>query len=506
MKTENIEKSPLQRLAMRSGAALDQHPVSFVLVLAFAVTLVVEMASRHSLWQGIVFLFTHPIHIAANMTIILVTLAIGLFFKKRVFFIAFFTTFWLGLGITNAIVLAFRVTPFGAIDIALLPSVSSVITVYLDLWQILLLLVVIALAVAALAITFVRSPKSVPSYRSAALVLLASAAAAVGTYSLTVVGHEETRNEIFSNISKAYEQYGFVYCFCTGAVDVGIDEPADYSPDSVNQLLANLEDVPDSGLRPNIIMVQLESFFDVSYLNDLTFDENPIPVFTYLKENYSSGFLTVPSVGAGTANTEFEVLSGMSIHFFGMGEYPYKTVLQEKACETVAADLKNLGYTAHAIHNNAGTFYGRNTVFAQLGFDTFTSLEFMENVEYNPVGWAKDGVLTEEILKALDSTQGQSFIFAITVQDHGKYPWGMAGEEAERLNAVWEGHEEENGSFAYYLGQLRETDAFIGELVTALERREEPTVLVLYGDHLPGFNISAEQLANGNIFETEYVI
>ena len=129
MKTENIEKSPLQRLAMRSGAALDQHPVSFVLVLAFAVTLVVEMASRHSLWQGIVFLFTHPIHIATNMTIILVTLAVGLFFKKRVFFIAFFTTFWLGLGITNAIVLAFRVTPFGAIDIALLPSVYAVLTV-----------------------------------------------------------------------------------------------------------------------------------------------------------------------------------------------------------------------------------------------------------------------------------------------------------------------------------------------------------------------------------------
>ena len=179
MQTERIEKRPLRRFAVQSDAALDQHPVLFVLALAFAVTLAVEMASRHSLWQGIMFLFAHPIHIAANMTIILVTLAAGLFFRKRVFFIAFFTVFWLGLGVTNAIVLLFRVTPFGAIDIALLPSVSTVITVYLDLWQILLIIVMFALIVSALTITFFKSPKSAPSYRSAALVLLTSTAAAM---------------------------------------------------------------------------------------------------------------------------------------------------------------------------------------------------------------------------------------------------------------------------------------------------------------------------------------
>ena len=506
MQTESIEKKPLQRLAARSGAALNQHPALFVLVLAFAVTLTVEMASRHSLWQGIVFLFAHPIHIAANTAIILVTLAIGLFFRKRVFFIVFFTTFWLGLGITNAVVLIFRVTPFGAIDIALLPSVFAVFSVYLDLWQILLILAMIVLAVAALAVTFIKSSKSAPSYRSAALVFLASTAAAICTYSLTVVGHEQDRSETFSNISSAYEQYGFVYCFCTGAVDQGIDKPDFYSQDEVNRLLANLKDVPDSGLRPNIIMVQLESFFDVGYLDDVTCDKNPIPVFTYLRENYSSGFLTVPSVGEGTANTEFEVLSGMNIHFFGIGEYPYKTVLREEACETVATDLKDLGYTAHAIHNNTGTFYGRDAVFAQLGFDTFTSIEFMENVEYNPIGWARDAVLTEEILKALDSTQGQNFVFAITVQGHGKYQRGVDSTEVEGLNVLWEDHAEDSEALAYYLSQLRETDEFIGELVAALERRAEPTVLVLYGDHLPNFNIGAEQLANGDVFETEYVI
>ena len=506
MQTKSIDKSPLQRLTKRLGAALELHPGLFVLALAFAVTLVMEAMSRHSLWRGVVFLFVHPIHFAANMMIVLVTLAIGLFFKKRVFFLSFFAVFWLMMGIVNAIILIFRTMPFGTIDILLLPSVISTIPIYLDFWQMVLIIVLIALTLTAMVFLFFKSPRSVPSYRMAALVFLLSAAALAGTYSLTVVGHEEARSKTFANISEAYEQYGFVYCFCTGALDQGIDKPDFYSQDAVNRLLAGLEEVPEPELRPNIIMVQLESFFDVSYLNDVVYDENPIPVFTYLKENYSSGFLTVPSIGAGTANTEFEVLSGMSLAFFGMGEYPYRTILQKESCETVATDLKSLGYTAHAIHNNLGTFYGRDTVFAQLGFDTFIPIEFMENVEYNPIGWTKDNVLTEEILKALDSTQAQDFAFTITVQGHGKYQRGIDSVEAESLNVLWEDNVEDSEALAYYLSQLRETDEFIGELVAALERRAEPTVLVLYGDHLPNFNIGTEQLKNGDIFETEYVI
>lgn len=506
MQTKIIEEKPLQRLTKRLGTALEQHPGLFVLALAFAVTLAVEMMSRHSPLRGIGFLFTHPIHFAANMTIVLVTLAIGLFFKKRVFFLSFFALFWLAMGVTNAIVLIFRTTPFGTIDILLLPSVITSFPVYLEIWQMVLIIAVIALALTAMVLLFFKSPRSVPSRRMAALVLLLSVAALTAAYSITVVGHREIRSETFANIGKAYERYGFVYCFCTGAVDQGIDEPGSYSRAAVNRLLAELKEVPEPELRPNIIMVQLESFFDVGYLNDVTYDENPIPVFTSLKENYSSGFLTVPSIGAGTANTEFEVLSGMSLDFFGLGEYPYKTILQKESCETVATDLKSLGYTTHAIHNNISTFYGRDTVFAQLGFDTFISIEFMENVEYNPIGWAKDNVLTEEIIKALDSTQGQDFAFTITVQGHGKYQRGIDSVEAEDLDVTWEDNVEDSEALAYYLSQLRETDEFIGDLVAVLERRAEPTVLVLYGDHLPSFNVGTEQLANGDIFETEYVI
>lgn len=167
----------------------------------------------------------------------------------------------------------------------------------------------------------------------------------------------------------------------------------------------------------------------------------------------------MPSIGAGTANTEFEVLSGMNLDHFGVGEYPYKTVVKNRTCESMAYALQSAGYSTHAIHNNNATFYSRDRVYANFGFETFTSLEYMHDVERNPLGWAKDSVLTEEILKALCSTEGRDLVFTVSVQPHGKYPTEPLGGRANH-----QGHGEEAESrragLEYYLYQLKQTDAF----------------------------------------------
>ncbi len=502
----SVKSGKMKKLRDWAGRMLDTHPVIFTAVLAFIDMLIIESASRHSPFAAIAFIFVHPVNFLANYFIVLTTISLAHLFRKRVFFLTLFSSIWALAGIVNGVVLAFRVTPFGLIDISLLPSVGTIFTVYLDWWQIALLAVMLLLFIAALVAVFIRSGKRPVKLKMAAVLIAGSVLLAVGTYSVTVVGHEDTREEVFSNVAGSYRTYGFVYCFCTGAVDRGVSRPEFYSRAAVNWLVGNLDEPEQPRMLPNIIMVQLESFFDVSYLGDVSFQQNPIPVFTDLKDRYTSGFLTVPSVGAGTANTEFEVLSGMSLDFFGMGEYPYKTILQEEACESLVWDLKELGYTGTAIHNNTATFYNRDQVFAQLGFDNFTSIEYMDNVEYNPIGWAKDAVLTQEILKALDATRDQDFIFTITVQGHGKYQRGVDSVDTEHLGITWATDPDSQDAFAYYTEQLEETDAFIGELIDALSRRAEPTVVVLYGDHLPNFDIGSEELTNGDIFETEYVM
>ena len=178
--------------------------------------------------------------------------------------------------------------------------------------------------------------------------------------------------------------------------------------------------------------LQLESFFDPTLVNYLNISEDPIPTFRKLMKEYSSGYYKVPSVGAGTANTEFESITGMSMHYFGPGEYPYKSILRETTCESAPYVLKNLGYTTHAVHNNEANFYGRRSIFPNLGFDTFTSEEYMarEN-EKNPNGWVKDEVLTDEILKCLDSTEGPDYVYTISVQGHGAYPDEQILEDPE---------------------------------------------------------------------------
>ena len=91
--------------------------------------------------------------------------------------------------------------------------------------------------------------------------------------------------------------------------------------------------------------------------------------------------------------------------------------MKSKVCESMAYDLKKLGYSTHAIHNNDGTFYDRNLVFSHLGYDTFTSIEYMDGFEKTPMGWAKDYVLTDEIDKALNSTSGTDYVLQFLYRD-----------------------------------------------------------------------------------------
>ena len=282
------------------------------------------------------------------------------------------------------------------------------------------------------------------------------------------------------NIADAYKDYGFAYCFTMGFIDRGINEPEDYNAELIKEISEQIgkeSALPEK--TPNVIFVQMESFFDVNRLKGVTYSAQPMPNYTYLMENYTSGYLTVPSIGAGTANTEFEVLSGMSLDYFGMGEYPYKSVLRDEACESLATMFKGYGYTAHAVHNHSGTFYARHTVYPNLGFDTFISSEFMLDLERNVLTWAKDKVLTNEIIRALDSTKNTSdFVFAVSVQGHVRYPTEELDYEKHITITDGISDEEEKNRYEYFVNQMYEMDAFIGELTKAVTERREETVIV----------------------------
>lgn len=469
----------------------------------------IEAISRHSFTEAWDFMTGRPLVFAYNAALIFTTSLIVYLFRRRCFLRVFLCMFWLLLGIINGVILATRVTPFTGPDLHLLTDGMALLEKYLPKWGVIVALIVLGLFALTLFGLILKGPKfkGKLKYRWNIPLVLAGVLAFAGLTQLAL--EKRVLSNYFGNIAFAYEDYGYPYCLGVTIFDTGITCPRDYSEGEIKRIENTEKNLPETkaGAHPNIIFLQLESFFDPELVDYLEMSEDPIPVFRKLMKEYTSGYYKVPSVGAGTANTEFESITGMSLHYFGPGEYPYKSILKETTCESAPYVLKDLGYSTHAIHNNEANFYGRRSIFPNLGFDTFTSAEYMpEEDDKNPLGWTRDRVLTDEIIKCLDSTEDQpDYVYTISVQGHGSYPEEPELEEPE-ITVAGSPTEAKNNQWEYYVNQLREMDNFVKELTDALEEYPEDVVLVMYGDHLPTMDLTVQDVENRYLFQTQYVM
>lgn len=494
--------------------ALDSHPMIFFAVLSLIENFVVESLSRHSIIKGFSHMIGSPTVFLYNSLIIMLTLSVSLLFKRRVFGVVLLAAPWLICGIINNVILSFRVTPLGAIDFQIVKL--SLVLMYLSTPQRILLYIAVGVFIAAIILLWIVAPKI-----SGRVHYGRNAASIVGILICVLIATNIARNiqaisSDFGNLVGAYEDYGFVYCFSSGVIDTGIDRPKDYGEESIQTLLDKLPETNNvQGLmKPDIVLIQLESFIDPKTIKNMTFSDDPAQIHSYLRKYFSGGRLAVPSFGGGTANTEFEVLTGINLDNFGSGEYPYKTIMLEQTCETIAYNLKEVGYSAHAIHNHTGNFYDRDKVYPRMGFDSFQSKEYMYNFETTPYGWCKDKELTEEIITALDyideeggiNSETPRFVWTVSVQGHGAYPSEpIAGADNVIKIESDAFTRQEMCALGYYINQIWEMDMFLGNLISALENRNRPTLLIAYGDHLPAIGLEASDLTTGDAYSTEYV-
>ncbi|MCI2058094.1 MAG: LTA synthase family protein [Oscillibacter sp.] len=485
-------------------------------ILALVDTVVIELFNHKAFTSGLAsmirFFRYFPLAFLVNFFMVLVTLAPAFFLRRRVFWCALVSAVWIIAGGVNGFILMSRMTPFTTADLTVLNTGLDTLPNYMSTGYIVLLGIALVGLLVGLVLLAIRGPKSREPLRrrmvTGLLALAVSGGALAGVWVTALrVGQLSTT---FPNLAFAYEDYGFPYCFLETWLNKGIREPVNYSSADVTRIRQEIEKSAPQKTDPqtdvNVVYVQLESFMDPSEIQGLQLNQDAVPTWHALEKNFTSGYLRVPVVGAGTANTEFEVLTGMSSRLFGPGEYPYKTCLQDNAIESIAYDLKALGYAAHAIHNHRATFYTRNTVYANLGFDDFTSLEYMPWVQRTPRGWCKDYVLTDQIAKALDSTENQSdVVFTVSVQGHGSYPTEKVIEDPAITVEACPGTINAN-AVEYYANQIYEMDQFISELIKALSDRGEKTMLILYGDHLPSLNLEGTDMKSGSLYKTKYVI
>ena len=491
-------------------AFMNRFSLIFHALLACIINFVIEAISRHSVVAAWDYMTGTPLVFLYNAFMIFVTFSIVYLFKRRIFVSMIIGAIWVILGIANGYILLKRVTPFNAQDLKIAGDGIALINNYCNGFEV----VVIAVGAVALLIWLIsmwrRGGQYAGKIHHIAALIGIIVCGVLYTFVTNIAIDKRVVSTYFGNIAFAYEDYGLPYCFSASLFNTGISEPNGYTKKAMAKIdkdgeLNQTATSRSSDKLPNIIVVQLESYFDVANAEFFTTSEDACPNLHNLYQNYSNGYFKVPSVGAGTANTEFEVLTGMNLRYFGPGEYPYKTYSKKHPTESAATALASLGYGTHALHDNTGNFYSRANVFNNMGFDTFTSKEFMNVLQTTENGWAKDEILTQHIMEAMDTTKQEDFVFTVSVQGHGNYPETQVienpkikveGIEDEALKNKWE----------YYVNQVYEMDQFVGDLIKAVEERNEPSVVVFYGDHLPTMGLKAEDLKSRYLYNTNYVI
>ncbi len=280
-----------------------------------------------------------------------------------------------------------------------------------------------------------------------------------------------------------YKRNGFPLAFALNLNSGLVFAPAGYSPSafSKSSAHASMQAVTSRPKRlPDIVVIMSEAFWDPTRLNGLKFERDPLSVMRNPPGRHRLGTLLTPSIFGLTANVEFEALTGLSQSHLPMGSVPYQQYLRQNM-PSVPRFLKANGYRTLAIHPYPRWFWNRDAVYKRLGFDAFIDIADMPALPKRGT-YAGDAGLMTEIARRLDG-EGPAFVFAITMQNHAPYPAALYGPDQLKADGTLPAHD--LAAVSTYAQGIADADAALGQLLTALQKRPEPTIVVFFGDHLP---------------------
>lgn len=253
------------------------------------------------------------------------------------------------------------------------------------------------------------------------------------------------------------------------------------------------------GELPDIVIVLSESFFNLNRFPSLHFNEDPTPTFSKEEANYGANVVT-PAFGGGTANVEFEILTGLRTALLPNGSIPYMQYIDRALPTTLPNYLKTLGYETIGIHSFDGNFWKRNQVYPLIGIDRFIDQTQFDNPPMRGP-FIRDSALAQKILSELNSISDRpKFIFAASMENHGNYvdPNRYAQRKLRSLNAPTK---EMQIVLDNYAEGMHDADQSFATLVNAVRQRSRPTLFVFFGDHL---SIPLYMLEDANLVSSDY--
>ncbi len=324
-----------------------------------------------------------------------------------------------------------------------------------------------------------------------------------------------------------YDKNGTALSFVLSWSYIKVERPSGYSAEKVADLIEGYEsdnvasNASTGKETPNIIAIMNESLADLSYNGEIELSEDYLPFIHSLEEDTIKGKLYVSIEGANTANSEFEFLTGNSMAFLPFRCIPYNLYIND-ITPSMAQNMKAQGYiNVNAYHPYLRSGWNRENVYPLLGFNNFYDQDYYyengnDKLVRNYISDESDfEQITEDFEKAHSQSDEPFYLFNVTMQNHGGYD-GKRGYVDTDIKI-------ENDSLYYeeaeqYINLAKKSDTAFKQLVEYFEDVDDPTIIVMFGDHQPPVtndfysaqfgkdvnNLSPEKQANW--YATPYII
>lgn len=471
------------------------------LACGVVVTLFVLWAHPVSVLAMLGKMLRQPLILFLNwLPIALLTAAFAFAFRNVFFSSALVGLIAGAMSLINRVKLTIRGEPFVPRDISLIKEAADAAGSYdmtLPWFQIGCLVVMTAVFIVLGVLLPLKKSEDAPKKRGALVrvmgfvLCLAVLVGAIGlVYSSTDLYNSFETTEPY-NLSSVNNELGFVYYFCYHFSTYKIEKPEGFDRDEAASWETGYESAPDAA-DVNVVFVMNEAFSDI--LNEDVFvfpeGENPMEVYNTMAEgeNAWAGHIVVPYFAGGTADTEFDVASGMQTNLLNPAA-PSLT-----AFRTVNRDLDSIfrvfgadGYTSCFMHPGQSWFYNRENVYDWFGADESFFVEDFD-AEYKG-SWVTDESVLRELVSRFEEKSaggGLDFTYAVTIQNHMSYTAEKYGDYVcPEVETTAELSPEIQTAVNVYAEGIRDANAMLEDLTEFYSEQSEPVLLVFFGDHLP---------------------
>lgn len=477
-------------------------------LVALFVAFLIEVIARGNTVYAIEFIkLSENKRFIANYLLVLAITSPCLIFKRLYLVLGILCEILLVLSFASSIMIGFRGTPLTYSDFFAIQDGIAIANQYITKDMLIIFGVVIVILIFInYKLSFLKVRTQYKFRKNGMIVIIAAILISQGYMHAAL--KNGTLAPVTWDIRVSYDDNGFVFSLYDSYKSYKSKKPKAYTEENMKLIQSNLNgevsDTIESNELPNIIILQLESVMDPFDIEGIKLSDDPLKNLRKISEEYSSGMLSVPTFGGGTARSEFEVLTGMSLDYFSPGELPHNSYLKKEAIESLAFVLDSDNYEKTLIHNYQGSFYGRNKAYENLGFERYIPLEYMYDRKLKGE-YPEDELILNNIIDTVETTEKNDLIFAIGVQTHGGYNVEYKNEESE-IKVTGELPQEYLNQIQDFVDDLAMVDKMVGELVEYIENLDEPTILAVYSDHLPALNAVIDQFDAESKYLTPYFI